>query len=290
MPEQGKVGTAATRVHEVLEQARALGVPRLDAQLLLGHLLARPRAWLLAHDDFELDPALAASVQALLERRAAGEPLAYVTGHAPFRGLDLAVSPAVLIPRPETELLVEWALECLPGAPSREVLELGTGSGAIALALAREAAARCGRLQLHASDASAAALAVAQRNATALGLPVRWREGSWFAPWQGRQFGLVLANPPYVAAGDPHLAALVHEPLAALVPAHDLHRDGLAALRHIVAASPAHLQPGAWLLLEHGHDQAEAVRAMLADAGLVQAQTRADLAGLPRCSGAMRPA
>jgi release factor glutamine methyltransferase len=216
-----------------------------------------------------------------LRRRAAGEPLAYVLGHADFRGLQLAVSPATLIPRPETELLVDWALECLHGIHEPRVLDLGTGSGAIVLALG---AARPDA-RLHASDFSAEALAVARGNASASGQAVTFAHGSWWQPWAGERFDLVAANPPYVAEGDPHLAALAHEPMSALAAGP----QGLADLRSIIEAATGHLRPGAWLLLEHGHDQGEAVRHLLGAAGLEQANTRRDLAGLARCSGARRP-
>lgn len=271
-----------TRIAQALAEARAAGVDRLDAQLLLAHLLQRPRAWLLAHDDTELPPASAEAFAAGLARRAAGEPLAYVLGEHVFCGLRLAVNPAVLVPRPETEGLVQWALQCLDQAPSRQVADLGTGSGAIALAL-RHARADA---ELTATDASADALAVAQANAADLGLTLRWVQGSWWQPLAGRRFGLVVSNPPYVAADDHHLAALRHEPLGALTPGG----DGLAALGEIVAGAPLHLLPGAWLLLEHGHDQGEAVRAMLRAAGFEDVQTRTDLAGLDRCSGGRQPA
>ncbi len=265
-------------VAQALHQARMLGVDRLDAQLLLAHLLDQTRSWLLAHDDALLDAAQTQTLQQQLARRAAGEPLAYVLGEAEFRGLRLQVSPAVLVPRPETELLVEWALQHLPENTSTPVLDLGTGSGAIALALqqARPQAQVC------ASDASAQALAIARGNGQRHGLHIEWLLGDWWAPLAGRRFALAVSNPPYVAGDDPHLAALGHEPRAALTPGG----DGLAALRRIIAGAPAHLLAGAWLLLEHGHDQAIAVKALLADAGFAPPQTRADLAGLPRCTGA----
>jgi len=187
----------------------------------------------------------------------------------------------VLVPRPETELLVEWALECLPAEAAVDVIDLGTGSGAIALALQRERPLA----RVHASDASADALAVARGNAQRLGLAVQFVHGDWWAPLQGRRFALAVSNPPYIAGDDPHLPALVHEPRGALTP----EGDGLDALRRVVRDAPAHLLPGAWLLLEHGHDQADAVQALLHAAGFEAPQTRADLAGLPRCTGARWP-
>ncbi len=269
------------RIRDALAQAAAAGVARLDAQLLLSHLLQKPRSWLLAHDDDLLDAATAAASSACLARRAAGEPLAYVLGEWVFRGLSLRVSPAVLVPRPETEVLVDWALECLADAPSQDVVDLGTGSGAVALAVARD---RPGA-RVMATDCSADALAVARYNALAHDLPVQFAQGDWWAAVRDRQFGLAVSNPPYIDPGDPHLAALTHEPqLALTAPGH-----GLDALRRIVAQAPIHLLPGAWLLLEHGHDQGTAVCDMLAAQGFDAAQTRVDLAGMPRCSGARWP-
>jgi release factor glutamine methyltransferase len=269
------------RIAEALRLARHAGVARLDAQLLLSHLLARPRAWLLAHDDQTLEAGQALALPGLLARRAAGEPLAYIVGAVDFRGLRLDVSPAVLVPRPETELLVEWALECLTAAPAQTLIDLGTGSGAIAMAVkhARPQAAVC------ASDASLQALALARTNAVRLGLDVEFLAGDWWTPVAGRRFGVALSNPPYVAVGDSHLAALRHEPQQALTSGE----DGMDALRRIVGGAPAQLWPGAWLLLEHGHDQAAAVQALLVAAGFGAPQTRHDLAGLPRCTGAAWP-
>lgn len=269
------------RVRDALHQAAATGVDRLDAQLLLSQLLGQPRSWLLAHDEHTLSETMATDWQVRLARRAAGEPLAYVLGEWPFRGLPLTVSPAVLVPRPETELLVEWALECLDTAPSQDVLDLGTGSGAVALAIA---AARP-QARVQATDTDGAALAVAHINATRLGLPVKLSQGDWWAAVPGQKFGLVVSNPPYIAPGDPHLQALGHEPMLALT-APD---QGLDALRAIVCGAPQHLLPGAWLALEHGHDQAAAVQRMLRDHGFEQPQTRADLAGMARCTGARWP-
>jgi len=276
-------------VREWLRHARALGVERLDAQGLLAHALGRDRAWLIAHDDAPLDAAQAARVRSLIERRAAGEPFAYLVGEREFHGLALAVTPAVLIPRPDTETLVDWALERLDAdfaaEPAPRVLDLGTGSGAIALAV-KHARPRCA---VAASDLSPAALAVARANAQRHGLAVEWREGAWWAAWaDAPAWHLVLANPPYIAPGDPHLAALGDEPASALVPAGD-GGDGLADIGRIVAGAVAHLQPGGWLLLEHGHTQAAAVRERLAAAGLVAVQSRRDLAGHERASGGRRP-
>jgi len=269
------------QVQDVLQAARQMGVDRLDAQWLLGHHLQRPRAWLLAHEDESLPPALEAVVLDQLARRAAGVPLAYLTGEREFCGLVLQVSPDVLIPRPETEMLVDWALSVLPEESTAEVADLGTGSGAIALTLA---ACRPG-LRVTATDASAAALTVAAANARRLGIGIGTALGPWWAPLAGRRFGLAVSNPPYVAEGDPHLPALAHEPRSALTAG----ADGLDDLRAIVAGAGAHLAAGAWLLLEHGHDQGQAVQALLAAGGFEALQTRHDLAGLARCTGGRRP-
>lgn len=264
------------QVRDAIAAARTLGVDRLDVQLLLAHHLRQPRAWLLAHDDAELGP-LAAVIERQLAQRAAGRPLAYLLGEWTFRGLVLAVSPAVLIPRPETELLVDWALELARGRPL-EIADLGTGSGAIAIALQRALP----QARVVATDASAEALAVAQANAQRHGAAIEFVHGDWWQPLAGRRFDLVVSNPPYVAGADPHLAALAHEPRGALTP----EGDGLAALRCLIDGAPEHLRPGGALLLEHGHDQGAAVTQLLTERGLHAASTRVDLAGLDRCSGA----
>jgi release factor glutamine methyltransferase len=266
-------------VAQALAAAVALGADRLDAQLLLLHALGRAphdRAWLLAHDTDAMPEAAWTALAAQLSRRLAGEPVAYLLGEKEFHGLDLHVDARVLVPRPDTETLVEWALLCLEGQPAPRVLDLGTGSGAIALALqnARPDA------QVDAVDASADALAVAEANARRLGLPVRFAQANWL---DGAASGymVIASNPPYIAAGDPHLPALRHEPVSALVAG----ADGLDDIRQIVRHAPAHLAAGGWLLLEHGHDQAAAVRQLLADRGFAEVQSRDDLAGIPRCSG-----
>lgn len=275
-------GTAAT-LDAALAMARAAGVDRLDAQLLLGALLQRSRAWLMAHGDDMLDPAVAQPFQVLVARRAAGEPIAYLLGEKEFFGLSLRVDPSVLVPRPDTETLVEWALDVLAeAAPGAQVLDLGTGSGAIALAIARSGRAA----RVTAVDASAAALAVATANGAALGLAVRWLHSDWFSALDAERFDVVVGNPPYIAEGDPHLDALTHEPQAALVSG----AEGLDALRAIVGRAPGHLLPGGWLLLEHGHEQAAAVQTLLAQAGFSAVATRPDLAGRPRCTGGRWPA
>jgi len=277
---------------------QAQGLDRLDAQLLLLHVLGQPenqRGWLLAHDIDLLPIGRAEQLKLLLKRRLAGEPLAYLTGHKEFFGLDLQVDGRVLVPRPDTETLVHWALEVLrleqpsadsPGAaaqPRCSVLDLGTGSGAIALALK----ARLPALQVNAIDLSADALAVAQANAARLQLDVHFSQGEWFAalPEANAQFDCIVANPPYIAEGDPHLAALNHEPALALRSG----ADGLDDIGLIIAQAPEHLLTGAWLLLEHGYDQAGAVRELLTRAGFTQVRSRRDLAGIERCSGGQWP-
>jgi release factor glutamine methyltransferase len=266
-------------VAHALAAAVALGVERLDAQLLLLHALERAphdRAWLLAHDTDAMPEAAWSALAAQLSRRLAGEPVAYLLGEKEFHGLDLKVDARVLVPRPDTETLVEWALECLEGHAAPRVLDLGTGSGAIALALQNA------RLDAHvdAVDASADALAVAQANALRLGLPVRFAQADWLAG-AGTGYTVIASNPPYIAAGDPHLPALRHEPASALVAG----ADGLDDIRRIVHDAPAHLAEGGWLLLEHGHDQAAPVRQLLAERGFAEVQSRDDLAGIARCSG-----
>jgi release factor glutamine methyltransferase len=272
----------AGSVRAALDEARLRGVASLDAQLMLARLLGSTRTQLIAHDDAVLAPEVGARWAAWLERRVGGEPLAYLLGEKEFHGLMLEVTPDVLVPRPETELLVEWALELLPGSGARaQVLDLGTGSGAIALAI-RNARPQA---DVIATDASTAALAVARRNASRLSLEVEWIEASWWRGLEGRRFDLVVANPPYVREGDPALAALRHEPLSALASGS----DGLAALRAIVAGVDLPLRAGGWLLVEHGFDQAERVRDLMSTAGLERIELRRDLAGHARATGARRP-
>jgi len=272
-------------VDAALRAAQARGVERFDAQLLLARVLGQSRSWLLAHGDDALEPAQAAAYDALVARRAGGEPFAYIVGEREFHGLTLAVAPAVLVPRPDTETLVDWALALLhtgsddTAAPA--VLDLGTGSGAIALALKHA----CPRARVWAGERSADALAVARANAARLGLEVRFVHGDWWdalaeAP-DAPVFDLVVSNPPYIAAGDPHLAALTHEPLSALVAAD----AGLADIRSIAAGARGRLRAGGWLLFEHGWEQADAVAASLRQAGFGAVATQQDIEGRARCTG-----
>lgn len=267
-------------VDAALAQARASGVERLDAQLLVARGLGQTRAWVIAHGDAALASDTARTLASWLQRRAAGEPLAYLLGEREFHGLTLRVTPDVLIPRADTETLVDWALELLAGLTTPRVIDLGTGSGAIALAVKHA----CPQADVHASDLSDAALAVARANGQALGLAVCWHSGDWWRAAPAGRFDLALSNPPYVAPGDAHLAALSHEPARALTPAGD-GGDGLADIERIVGGAVARLQPGAWLLIEHGADQGDAARAIFGRAGLSNVQTRADLAGRPRVTG-----
>ena len=262
---------APSTVRALLESARGRVDPA-DAELLLAHALGRPRGWLYAHADAAAAADDAARFEALLERRGHGEPVAYLCGRRGFWTLDLMVTPDTLVPRPETELLVELALRRLPVRGPVRIADLGTGSGAIALALAAERP----DATVVATDASPAALAVAAANARAAGLGrVGFHAGDWFAALPGQRFDLVASNPPYIADGDPHLREgdLRFEPPAALSSGE----DGLDAIRAIVAGAPAHLSPGGWLLLEHGWTQGAAVRALLQAAGLVEVSTHRDL-------------
>lgn len=254
--------------------------PRREAEILLAEALGRPRTFLFAHPDLPLPLPASERFSAWLERRAAGEPIAYIRGHQEFWSLDLRVTPATLIPRPETELLVEIALRELPPALSLQIADLGTGCGAIALALASERP----RWNLYGSDASAAALSVAQANRDRLGLTnLDLRVGRWLEPFGDLSFHAILSNPPYVAEADPHLhrGDLRFEPPSALVsgPA------GLDAIGEIVGQAPRHLRPGAWLWLEHGWNQGPAVRRLLRQGGLDEVRTWCDLEGRERVSG-----
>ena len=264
---------AARRLVEISD------TPRLDAEILLAAALARPRSYLHAWPERTLEPAQIDRFIGWLERRLKGEPVAYLLGRREFWSLQLEVTPDTLIPRPETELLVELALERLPANRPVAAADLGTGSGAIALALAVERPLA----RIVATDRSPAALAVARRNARRLNIAcVEFREGDWCAPLGDERFDLIAANPPYVAATDPRWrqGELRFEPAAALASG----ADGLDALRTIIAQAPNHLQPGGWLLLEHGYDQGEAVPALLRERGFDAVSDHRDAAGVSRTS------
>lgn len=271
-----------TTVAAALAAAQAR-LPANEARTLLGHVLDRPAAWLLTHDDHVLDEDALLAFASLAARRTGGEPVAYLVGHREFFGRDFEVSPDVLIPRPETELLVELVVAGpgagVPTSGPLRVLDLGSGSGCIAVTLALE----CRQAEVVAVDASPAALAVARRNAERLGARLQLLQSDWFSALAGERFDVVVANPPYIAAGDRHLAEgdLRFEPVSALASGS----DGLEAIRRIVAAAPAHLRPGGRLWLEHGYDQADAVRGLLAAAGFTDIAQHRDLAGIVRASG-----
>ena len=268
-------------IAQALRQAKTLGLDHLEAQTLMLHALGRDlhdRAWLLLHDEDQPSEAALVLFHALVQRRLRHEPIAYLTGAQAFHGLNLAIDHRVLVPRPDTETLVDWAL-ALDLAQAR-VLDLGTGSGAVALALKHARPA----WTVSAVDISPEALALAQHNAQTLGLSVHFRLGHWLKGIQG-QFELIVSNPPYIAEDDPHLQALSSEPRQALVSG----ADGLDDIRQIVSQAPSHLVAGGWLLLEHGFDQAPACQALLLQAGFVQVHSRKDLAGMVRCTGGQWP-
>ena len=244
-----------------------------EARLLLASVTGFSEVSLLSNLERALAPDVARRFLQFTERRKNGEPIAYIVGTREFYSLELAVNPAVLIPRPETELLVDLALERKPST----VLDLGTGSGAVALAIKKHLPSA----QVCAVEASAAALAIAQRNAVKHNLAVDFVHARWFEGMGKRRFELIVSNPPYIAAGDPHLKDLSYEPQGALVSGE----DGLDAIREIVPEAPRHLAPGGWLLLEHGIGQDEKVRALLAAAGLESVTSWPDLAGIPRVCG-----
>ncbi len=269
-------------VSQALATAQTLGLDRLDAQWLLLHALGKPagdRAWLLAHDDDVLAVQAVDRFSSYCQRRAAGEPLAYIVGYKEFFGLLFAVDARVLVPRPDTETLVQWTLDVLKDVANPQVLDLGTGSGAVAIAAAHSLTARFNS-QVCATDFSEDALAVASCNASCLGVEVQFIQSNWFDKVSGH-YHVIASNPPYIASADPHLADLTHEPLSALAAGH----DGLDDLRQIVHHAPKYLQPQGWLLLEHGYDQAGAVCNLLTQRGFTQVQSRPDLAGIARCSG-----
>ena len=263
---------------ELLAAARGR-IDRLDARLLLEYATGCTHADLLARPETPVIGPAAMQFEDWVTRRAAGEPLAYLVGEAEFRGRVFQVSPEVLIPRPETEVLIELALAKLQGMVAPRVLDLGTGSGIVAISLALE----CPSATLAAVDMKNGAISVACNNAGRLGASVRFVESDWYSALAGQQFDVIVSNPPYIAAGDPHLAGdgLPFEPQCALTDGG----DGLDCIRPIVAGAPAHLAPGGWLLFEHGYDQGEASRNLLTAAGFKAAFTQPDLAGTDRVSG-----
>lgn len=255
----------------------ASGLVPFEAKILLARVLDRDRAWIAAHADDDIDAAAAKAFDALARRRRDGEPVAYLVGKKEFYGLDLLVTPDVLIPRPETELLVELAFGKLTPDRIGSALDLGTGSGAVALAIASQRP----QASVLGVDSSRAAVLLATRNAARLELGnVSFVESHWFDVLHGQRFDLVVGNPPYIATDDPHLTEgdLRFEPPEALRGGP----DGLAAIRAIIATAPAHLNAGGWLLLEHGYDQAPRVRDAMVEAGLIDATSARDLAGIQR--------
>jgi release factor glutamine methyltransferase len=264
-------------IRSSLQIAAKSGIDRLDTQLLMLHALGRSsseRAWLITHDDEALSEPAAIAFRTLCQRRLSGEPVAYLVGSKSFFGLDLLVNKSVLVPRPDTETLVEWALTF---DKSTTVLDMGTGSGAIALALKHTRP----DWRVTALDASADALAVAQNNAKRLNLNVNLLQSSWFDALSNEKFNLIISNPPYIVEGDWHMTALAHEPKQALTSGE----DGLDDIRHIIQQAPDYLTSGGWLLLEHGYDQAASVRDLLVQRGFGQVQSKLDWGGIERCSG-----
>ncbi len=253
-----------------------------DAQVLATHALGLDRAGLIARGRDVLADDQVGLLDHLLERRAAGEPVAYLVGRRAFFGLDLVVASGVLIPRPETELLVERALDFIGARAAPRVLDAGTGSGAVALAIK----AQCPGAQVIAIDQSEVALAIARDNARRLGLDVTFLASDWLAGVRAHQFDCIVSNPPYIRAADPHLSQgdLRFEPLSALASGD----DGLDALRALCRSAPAQLAPGGWLLCEHGYDQASVVRALMRCAGLADVASWRDIAGIERVSGGVK--
>jgi release factor glutamine methyltransferase len=265
------------------EQLRASSdSPRLDAELLLARALDVQRSYLFAHPDDEMDASAARRFQSAVQQRSDGMPMAYIAGEKEFWSLNLIVSPATLVPRPDTELLVDQALTRIPRKADWQIADLGTGSGAIALALARERPL----CQLTATDLSGDALVVARENARQLSLPnIEFLHGDWTAPIAGREFDLIVSNPPYIASNDPHLANLRHEPRSAL----DAGEDGLDAIRELATSVGDILRSGGHLLLEHGDQQATAVANVLRLNGWLDIRTFNDIEGRPRVTAATSP-
>ena len=264
---------------------RQSGLDPIDARLLLQHVLQRDHAWLAGHRGDAAEPAQIGAFQELVARRQSGEPVAYLLGEREFFSRSFIVSPAVLIPRPETELLVELALAHAPPGDACRVLDLGTGSGIVAITLACERP----HWQVDAVDLSPDALQVAQTNAERLGARLRLRQSNWYSALTAdERFALIVSNPPYIEAGDPHLQQgdLRFEPQLALTD----EADGLSCIRQIVTGTLHHLQPGGWLLFEHGYDQAASCRQLLDQAGFVQVSSASDLAGIERVTLGQLPA
>ncbi len=264
---------------QAISHLQSQGLDLTDSRLLLLHALGKPRtgrAWLLAHDTDLIKEQTLTTLEQLATRRLAGEPVAYIVGHQEFFGLTLHINSDVLVPRPDTETLVDWTLDVVAPTPTARMLDLGTGSGAIALALK----ATRPSLQVEAVDYSDAALVVAQANAQRLGLAVAFSQGSWLSGTQGL-FQVIVSNPPYIRENDEHLPALRFEPRQALTAG----TDGLDDIRTIIEQARSRLHAGGWLLLEHGYDQATDVRVLLEAAGFSSVQSRQDLAGIERCSG-----
>jgi release factor glutamine methyltransferase len=257
----------------------ASGLPQLEARALLAHELQSRREVLIAHPEREVEAATAQRFERLAARRRDGEPLAYLLGEREFYGRTFAVTPSVLIPRPETELLVRLAIERAAHVPSPRILDLGTGSGCIAITLALENSAAT----IFATDIERSALEISRTNAQRLGASVRFAQSDWYAAVEGF-FDVIVANPPYVAPGDMHLHTLRHEPQPALVAAD----HGLACLRRVIAGAPTRLTQGGWLLVEHGYDQAIAVRKLFSEQGLAEVQTHQDDAKLDRVTTGRR--
>lgn len=264
------------KLGEAIVGARQL-IPAAEARLLLRHAASATATEIAAHPEREMAPGQVPLFMSLVARRAAGEPIAYLVGSREFYGREFKVTPAVLIPRPETELLVEVALAKVSRGSTPRILDLGAGSGCVAITLALELGC-----EVTAVDVSSEALSVARENAERLGARVTLIESDWFSAIEGR-FDLIVGNPPYVAEGDPHLSAgdLRFEPMGALA----CGADGLSAIRRILAEASAHLAPGGWLFLEHGYDQAEAMRTLLAEGGFGNIEQHQDLAGIVRISG-----
>ena len=269
-------------VLQCLQHAQVLGLPRLEAQLLLLHALGRPlhdRAWLLAHDTDTVQAVQIDAFKSYVQRRLQHEPVAYIVGQKEFFGLTLQIDKRVLDPRDDTEVLVEWALDCSAALAAPSFLDLGTGSGAIALALKSQRP----HAKVMGTDTSPEALSLASQNANKLGLEVSFLQSNWLGQVNG-QFNVIVSNPPYIEASDPHLVLLMHEPQQALVSG----KGGLEDIQNIVETAQKHLTPGGWLLVEHGWQQAEQVRSLLQAAGYRHVQSERDLAGIERCSGGQK--